>query len=191
MILTGRPDRPPRPGRRALPALVVAATLVVGVLLALGLRSSAGPAPGDPAAGPAPSTAPALSGPTLDGRSFDLATARGQVVLVNVFASWCGPCRDELPVLLDAQRRWSPQGLRVVGLNLRDGREAVRALLEETGAQELTVLPDPDGSRAIDWGVRGVPETFVVDRDGRIHDRRQGVVTRQWLEQRVGPLLAG
>ncbi|MBM0237955.1 hypothetical protein JNW88_13790 [Micromonospora sp. ATA32] len=74
-------------------------------------------------------------------------------------------------------------------MNVRDGSEAVRALLDETGATGLTVLPDPDGTRAIDWGVRGVPETFVVDRDGRIVDRQRGVVTRQWLEQRVAPLL--
>jgi cytochrome c biogenesis protein CcmG/thiol:disulfide interchange protein DsbE len=53
------------------------------------------------------------------------------------------------------------------------------------------VVPDPDGTRAVEWGVRGVPETFVVGRDGRLVDRRQGVVTRQWLEQRIAPLLAG
>jgi cytochrome c biogenesis protein CcmG/thiol:disulfide interchange protein DsbE len=176
---------------RVWPALVLTVTVAVGVVVALGLRS--GPPPPDSAAGtPGPPVpAPALSGPTLDGGRFDLTDAHGHVLLVNVFASWCGPCRDELPLLVDAGRRWSPQGLRVVGLNVRDGADAVRALLDETGATGLTVLPDPDGTRAVDWGVRGVPETFVVDRDGRIVDRQRGVVTRQWLEQRVAPLLAG
>ncbi|MEU4678831.1 redoxin family protein [Micromonospora sp. NPDC023737] len=169
-------------GRATLLLLVVA----VAVVLAAGLRTGTAPTTG--AAGD-PIPAPALDGATLDGGRFDLTEARGQVVLVNVFASWCGPCRDELPLLADTVRRWSPHGLRVVGLNLRDGPEAVRALLAETGTTGLTVLPDPDGTQAVRWGVRGVPETFVVDRDGRIVARQQGVVTRQWLDQRVAPLL--
>ncbi|MEO3777657.1 TlpA disulfide reductase family protein [Micromonospora sp. B11E3] len=177
--------RTPRVG----PALALALTAALGTVLALGLRQPA-PPPDSAAAGGMPAPAPALAGATLDGGRFDLADARGQVVLVNVFASWCGPCRDELPLLVDADRRWSPQGLRLVGLNVRDGADAVRALLEQTGAQGLTVLPDPDGTRAVDWGVRGVPETFLVNRDGRIVDRQRGVVTGQWLEQRVAPLLA-
>ncbi|SBT45866.1 cytochrome c biogenesis protein CcmG, thiol:disulfide interchange protein DsbE [Micromonospora narathiwatensis] len=177
-------------GLRPGPAVVLAVTVAVGTLVALGLRAPATPAGTDPGTS-TPAPAPALSGETLAGGRFDLATARGHVVLVNVFASWCGPCRDELPLLVDAERRWSPRGLRLVGLNVRDGVPAVRALLDETGASGLTVLPDPDGTRSVDWGVRGVPETFVVDRDGRIVERQRGVVTRAWLEQRVAPLLTG
>ncbi|MFI7281898.1 TlpA family protein disulfide reductase [Micromonospora chersina] len=184
--------RPPRrPGWLRLgPATVLTLTVALGALIAVGLRAPATPDP-DAAAGVAGRPAPALAGATLDGGRFALSDARGQVVLVNVFASWCGPCRDELPVLVDAERRWSPRGVRLVGLNIRDGADAVRALLDETGATGLTVVPDPDGTRSVEWGVRGVPETFVVDRDGRLVDRRQGVVTRQWLEQRIAPLLAG
>jgi cytochrome c biogenesis protein CcmG/thiol:disulfide interchange protein DsbE len=178
--------RRPRP----LPALVLAATVAVGVIFGLGLRSSPEPTPKS-TTDLTGAAAPELSGPTLDGGHFDLADARGQVLLINVFASWCGPCRDELPLLVDANRHWSPQGLRLVGLNIRDGTAAVRALLRETGAGDLTVLPDPEGTRAVAWGVRGVPETFVVDRDGRIVGRQQGAVTRHWLEQRVVPLLTG
>ncbi|WP_165947114.1 TlpA disulfide reductase family protein [Micromonospora sp. 15K316] len=171
------------PAARATVLLLVVA---VAAVLAAGLHG--GPASTTGAAGD-PIPAPALHGTTLDGGRFDLAEARGQVVVVNVFASWCGPCRDELPLLDDIARRWSPYGLRVVGLNLRDGPEAVRALLSETGTTGLTVLPDPDGTQAVRWGVRGVPETFVVDRDGRIVARRPGVVTQEWLDQRVTPLL--
>ncbi|MFG3417796.1 TlpA family protein disulfide reductase [Micromonospora sp. NPDC048063] len=173
---------------RLWPALVLVVTAAVGAGLAAGLDTPDRSAPvgastGDPA--------PPIAGTTLDGGRFDLAEVRGHPVLVNVFASWCGPCRDELPLLAEAGRQGRPAGLRVVGINLRDGPDAVRALLRETGAEAMTVVPDPDGTLAIGWGVRGVPETFLVDRDGRVVDRRQGVVTRQWLEQRLGPLLAG
>jgi cytochrome c biogenesis protein CcmG/thiol:disulfide interchange protein DsbE len=131
-----------------------------------------------------------LAGRTLAGDHFDLAGRRGQVTLVNVFASWCGPCRDELPLLVDAQRRWSAQGLRVVGLNVRDGPDAARALLQESGAASLTVVPDARGAVAVEWGVRGVPETFLVDRDGRIRQWAQGPITAEWLEKWLPPLLA-
>jgi cytochrome c biogenesis protein CcmG, thiol:disulfide interchange protein DsbE len=188
MIRSAR--RRPREGPRVLLALLLAVTVAVAVVFGLGLRSSPEPAPGS-AADLTGAAVTALTGSTLDGGHFDLADARGHVLLINVFASWCGPCRDELPLLVDAKRRWSVQGLRLVGLSIRDGTPAVRALLRETGATDLTVLPDPDGTRAVAWGVRGVPETFVVDRDGRIVRRQQGVVTRQWLEQWVAPLLIG
>ncbi|MEU5942998.1 TlpA disulfide reductase family protein [Micromonospora sp. NPDC047548] len=174
----------PRPWWRRPPVgAALALALAVGAVLAL--RPTSAPTGGDSASAPAP----ALAGATLDGGRFDLADARGQVVLVNVFASWCGPCRDELPLLAEAERRWSDRGVRLVGLDVRDGAEAVRALLAETGTTELVVLPDPDGTRSVDWGVRGVPETFVVDRQGRIAARQRGVVTARWLEQQVTPLL--
>jgi cytochrome c biogenesis protein CcmG/thiol:disulfide interchange protein DsbE len=172
-----------RPGLLPVAGLLVAGLLGVGVV--------AGPGVGRPSATPTrrlPVPAPALVGTTLSGDRFDLAEARGQVVLVNVFASWCGPCRDELPLLIEAGRRWSPHGLRLVGLNLRDGAQAVQALLDATGADGFTVLPDHDGTRAIEWGVRGVPETFVVDRDGRIVAYQSGVVTRAWLEAHLTAL---
>lgn len=161
--------------------------LAVGLGIVLTVTHRAGPADGGREPG---AVAPALTGTTLTGERFDLAAARGHVVLINVFASWCGPCRDELPLLVETARRWSPQGLRLVGLNLRDGPDAVRALLEQAHADDLVVLPDPDGTRAVEWGVRAVPETFVVDGDGRIVAHQPGVVTRQWLQDQLSPLLA-
>jgi cytochrome c biogenesis protein CcmG, thiol:disulfide interchange protein DsbE len=189
LTISGR-RRSRQPDRRALSTLVLTVTVVVGVVFALGLRRSTETAVIGSPAEVSGTVAPPLAGRTLDGGYFDLTTVRGHVLLVNVFASWCGPCRDELPLLVDAKRHWSAQGLRLVGLDVRDGTQAVRALLRETGAEALTVLPDPDGTRAVAWGVRGVPETFVVDRDGRIVHRQQGAITRQWLEQWVAPLLA-
>ncbi|MFG1891090.1 TlpA family protein disulfide reductase [Micromonospora sp. NPDC049051] len=168
---------------RPAPATVLLLAVGLGIALATGHHSE----PGE--VGRQPVAAPPLTGTTLTGARFDLAAARGHVVVVNVFASWCGPCREELPLLVETARRWSPQRLQVVGLNLRDGPDAVRAVLKQTHAEDLTVLPDPDGTRAVAWGVRGVPETFVVDRDGRIVAHQAGVVSRQWLQDHLSPRL--
>ncbi|GAA3777397.1 hypothetical protein GCM10022225_76580 [Plantactinospora mayteni] len=185
----GVPRRRPLPRlpgirrRRLLLALGLGALGVTGAVGMTGTGGTKAPvgSPGTPA--------PALRGPTLAGEPFDLAELRGRVVLVNVFASWCGPCRDELPMLADAQRRWSERVLRVVGLAVRDSSVAVRDLLDQTGAQDLTVLPDPTGTTAVDWGARGVPETFLVDGHGRIADRVIGPVSAEWLDRRLTPLL--
>jgi cytochrome c biogenesis protein CcmG/thiol:disulfide interchange protein DsbE len=186
------------PGRlRRRPTLPLAFRLVVviGLVSVTGLVAVVAVARDGRGGGPAtapdrPATAaPALSGRTLAGEPFDLAGLRGQVVLVNVFASWCGPCQDELPLLVDVGRRWSGRDLQMVGLAVRDTEVAIGALLNRTGAQDLDVLSDPAGSTAVDWGVRGVPETFLLDRHGRIADRMTGPVTARWLDERLTPLL--
>jgi cytochrome c biogenesis protein CcmG/thiol:disulfide interchange protein DsbE len=174
--------------------VAVLAVAGVGATLAAGLRSSTGraaAAAGDvvqeqardqPAAG--------LRGTTLDGDRFDLASLRGQVVLVNVWASWCGPCRQELPALAAAQSRWSTDGFRVAGIDMRDNDESAHRLLADVGATGLTSVADPQGTLAVAWGARGVPESFLVDRGGRVRWWVQGAVDAAWLEQRVPALLA-
>ncbi len=175
---------------RLTPLLALLAVAVLGLVLGNGTANIGAGTTEQPLAGESGSAAPALAGRTLTGEPFDLAALRGQVVLVNVFASWCAPCRRELPLLVAAERRWSVRGLRVVGIDVRDSPEAVRALLAETQAQEFTVLPDPTGSTAVDWGARGVPETFLVNRDGMVVHWMPGPLTAHWLDQRLVPLLA-
>lgn len=133
--------------------------------------------------------APALTGTTLDGAAFDRAELAGQVVLVNVWASWCGPCRDELPLLAQTQRRLAPAGLRVVTINTRDGPAAARALLAEVDATRLTTVVDPDGRLAVSWGAHGIPETFLVDQRGIIRAFHPGPITPQWVRENVEPLV--
>ena len=179
--------------RQMLSILALLAVASLGLTLLLGLERATSEqvsSPSEPATIARDMPAPPLAGRTLAGDSFDLAALRGHVALVNVFASWCGPCRTELPILVHAQQRWSAQGLHVVGLDVRDGLDAARALLDETGAASLTVVPDASGATAVNWGVRGVPETFLIDRDGRIRQWVQGPITMEWLEKWLPPLLA-
>ncbi len=126
--------------------------------------------------------APADSLPPLPGLAregvplpgIDPADFRGQVTLVNVFASWCGPCRQEHPVLEELARQ---PGIRLVGINYKDEPENARRFLGALGNPYAAVGVDPAGRAAIDWGVYGVPETFVVGPDGRIRFKFVGPLT--------------
>ena len=135
-------------------------------------------------------SAPELTGPTLDGGSFDLAGWRGQVVLVNVWASWCLPCRQEQPLLVSAHRRLSQRGLQIVGINVRDEPEEARAFLQEFGQAPWPSVQDPDGRRAVDWGTFALPETYLVDRAGTVVAKAVGELDADWIADNVEPLLA-
>lgn len=175
------------PGRAAL--LAVGLAVIAGLLLtfddALGRAS---PSP-DSAVQTQPSPAPELSGKGLSGEARDLRDLRGKVVLVNIWASWCAPCREELPLLLSTAERYEEEGLRLIGVNSNDRPEEARRFLEEIDATTMVNVADPDGRHAVEWGARGVPETFVVDRRGRVVARRSGEVTADWIDAVVRPLV--
>lgn len=132
---------------------------------------------------PAPQTdLPPLEGLGLPGLSSqDLA---GQVTLVNVWASWCVPCRQEHPVLM--QLSADPR-LRLVGLNYKDNPQNAVRFLAELGNPFTAIGRDDNGRTAIDWGVYGVPETFLVGRDGTILYKHVGPFTPQTAATRLMP----
>jgi len=132
--------------------------------------------------------APAMElAPLGDLPGFDDAALRdGQVKLVNYWASWCAPCRVEHPTLTQL----AEEGLPIYGVNYKDSAGNALAFLAELGDPYLGVGADPDGRAALDWGVYGVPETFVVDGEGRIVMRVAGPVTQRVLESRLRPALA-
>lgn len=171
-------DRGPSLGRRLLIALPVVAFVALAALLYVRLYS------GDPQAlpsaligKPAPDLAlPALDGLTKDGAPMpgfaraDLAT--GEVTVVNMWASWCGPCRIEHPSLMALEKA----GVRMFGMNYKDNTENARRFLGGLGNPFSRVGVDADGRAAIEWGVYGVPETFVVDGKGRIAFKHVGPI---------------
>jgi cytochrome c biogenesis protein CcmG/thiol:disulfide interchange protein DsbE len=134
---------------------------------------------------PAPAfTLPAVEGLAVPG--FDTATLSGAPSVVNVFASWCIPCRDEHP-LLEALK--SETGLRLYGINHSDAPENAVAFLDELGNPYDAVGADRDRRVSIDWGVYGVPETFLVNAEGVIVYKHVGPLTAQAIESELLPAL--
>jgi cytochrome c biogenesis protein CcmG/thiol:disulfide interchange protein DsbE len=132
---------------------------------------------------------PAFSVPVLTdpSRTLDSAKLRGQVYLLNVWGSWCVSCRDEHPVLV----AFAKQGrIPLYGLNWKDKREDALAWLERFGDPYIASGVDRDGRVAIDFGVYGAPETYLVDRNGIIRLKHTGPLTPQVIEERIIPLAA-
>ncbi|MBB3176870.1 DsbE family thiol:disulfide interchange protein [Variovorax sp. Sphag1AA] len=164
--------------------------LPLGVFLALAIALAAGLSR-DPRALPSPlvgKPAPAFELPLLDNeaRSLRSSDMQGKVWVLNVWASWCTPCQLEHPLLVDfASRTRVP----VVGLNYKDQPAAARAWLQRLGNPYAATMTDLDGRTGIDFGVYGVPETFVIDRSGRVRFRHAGPMTPEVLEHTLTPLL--
>ena len=177
------------PTRRRARRAITAAWLVAGVaaLVALLTITVSGPAPAvtTPILG---RPAPAFDLATLDGGRLALADLRGSPVVVNFWASWCIPCREEAPLLTAVAEDHRDQGLRVVGIVYQDGAEQAQDFMRRYG-QTYPGLLDPDGRTAIDYGVFGIPETFFIDRAGIVRARQIGAVTRDDLRQQIAGIL--
>lgn len=176
-----------KPARPAPWTWIAAAAVVIPLLLvlALGLRRDPRAIPSPLIGRPAPEfTLPLFGGGTL--RATDL---RGKVVVVNFWASWCVPaCTDEAPHLQRIWERYGSRGVVVVGVNIQDREAPARAFIQRF-AQTFPNGMDHSGAISIDYGVYGVPETFVIDRQGRIVDKHAGAVTEEMLASKIAPLL--
>lgn len=132
---------------------------------------------------------PVFTLPPVQGRSLGLSSSdlKGGVSLVNVFASWCVACREEHPVLM---RLAAQRTVAIDGLNYKDKPDDAERWLDAMGDPYTRTGADLDGRVAIDWGVYGVPETFVVDARGRIAFKQVGPITPEILERTILPLVA-
>lgn len=131
---------------------------------------------------------PQFSLPPVKGRTLGLSTAdlHGEVSLVNVFASWCVACREEHPVLMQMK---ADNIVPIHGLNYKDQPDNAARWLNTMGDPYTRTGADIDGRVAIDWGVYGVPETFVITKDGRIAYKQIGAVTPKVLDEKILPLI--
>jgi len=132
---------------------------------------------------------PTFELPALAGRnnSAGLATddLKGEVALVNVFASWCVPCRVEHPQITQLAQ----EGVKVHAINYKDQPQAAIDWLQRLGDPYAAVGADIDGRAAIEWGVYGVPETFIVDQRGTIVHKHVGPIQERDLDETIRPLL--
>ncbi len=158
------------------------------VVLAAGCGVGAGPSGSVSSGAGAGDPAPALTGTTLDGAPFDLTSLRGRPVIVNYWASWCVPCRDEFPLFEQALADHAADGLAVVGTVYLDSDDAAKAFMTRTGAAWPSVT-DPDGSRAKAWRVVAPPQTYFIDRNGVIVSRQIGQVGAADFQRQLDAIL--
>jgi len=180
---------PRRSGLVVLPFIVFAA---LALMFALALRT------GDPSKLPSAligKPAPEMTLPPLEGLreagadvpGFSTADLkRGDVTAVNFFASWCAPCAQEHPQLLALSQQ---AGIRIYGVNYKDPPPGGRRFIGRYGNPYAAVGVDADGRAAIEWGVYGMPETFIVDGEGRIVWKHVGPITPQALESQIIPAI--
>jgi cytochrome c biogenesis protein CcmG/thiol:disulfide interchange protein DsbE len=183
-------SQPPRKAsRNILVMLPLAAFLALAALFFVRLGA------GDPSSLPsaligreAPKTdLPALAGIERDGKAIpglSNASFAGAVTLVNVWASWCIPCRDEVPFLEQLSK---DKRIKLVGINYKDAPDNARRFLNRYGNPFVATGTDESGRNSIDWGVYGVPENFLIGRDGRIAYKLVGPITAENLAKALGP----
>jgi len=162
--------------------LPLAMVLAAGCLLVLGMESKnasvASPLEGQPV--------PEFALPSLQHEQSTItqASLTGEVQLLNVWASWCGICKSEHEYL---KQLVSQQAIAIVGLNYRDDRQAALGVLKQSGNPYRQVIYDPQGALALDLGVYGTPETYLIDKNGVIRHRYVGALTPTIWQQQFAP----
>lgn len=168
--------------KRFLMALPILMALGIGVFFYIGLGKDPKIVPSALIDKPAPEfELPALRG---DGLGLAKSDLLGKVTIVNVFASWCIPCRAEHPYFMEAAKSGE---FEIYGLNYKDKPEAALAWLRDLGDPYNRIGADQSGRVGIDWGVYGVPETFILDTEGRIRYKHVGPVTKGLMEETLLP----
>jgi cytochrome c biogenesis protein CcmG/thiol:disulfide interchange protein DsbE len=180
--------------RYTLPGFVVAAAVALVALLAFGIASQSTNGSLDAALAKgqrlrAPDSDLAL--PVLgSARTETLADFRGRVVVLNLFASWCGPCKAEAAILERAQRQIAGHDATILGVTYLDNTGDAENFVRQ---ERITypVVRDVSGNFAKAWGANGIPETFVIDRSGRVAALRRYQLTGNWLEEHVRRVMSG
>lgn len=178
-------------------AAILIVTLVVAVMIYAGVRSSRGPKtssmighseplPANEAKG---KQAPDFVLQDLQGKQVKLSDFRGKAVLLNFWATFCGPCKVEMPWLVELQKQYGPQGLQIVGVALDDsGRDAIDKFAKEMGVNYTILQGKDDVGDA--YGAVGLPATYYIDRNGKIIDSALGLVSRGEIEDNIKKALS-
>jgi len=167
-------------------AAVVAAMLFVGFHAARRAGSGGAPDSLDPAGKPAPD----FTLETLDGTNVTLNSYRGQAVMLNFWATWCGPCKIEMPWFVELQKEYGPQGLQIVGVAMDDSsKDDIQKFVKEMGVN-YTILVGKESVGQAYGGVDVLPTTFFIDRDGKIVTREFGLQSRSLFVDNIKKALS-
>jgi cytochrome c biogenesis protein CcmG, thiol:disulfide interchange protein DsbE len=171
------------------------ATIVVGVLALVALagiyefhRWQSGPEGSAQKKPTEREHAPDFSLPDLSGKQVTIASFRGKVVLLDFWATWCQPCREEIPHFVELQDKYSSQGLQVLGVSMDDGPDPVRAFYQQFKMNYVVVMGNA-GVGELYGGVLGLPVAFLIGRDGRIYGKHIGSTNMATLEKEIVNLL--
>jgi thiol-disulfide isomerase/thioredoxin len=178
-------------------AAIVIVTLVVAIMIFAGVKSSRGPKTSamignaqtltpDDVKG---KVAPDFALQDLQGKQIKLSDFRGKAVLLNFWATWCGPCKVEMPWFVELQKQYGPQGLEIVGVALDDsGKDTIQKYAKDMGVN-YTILQGRDEVGDA-YGAIGLPTTYFIDRDGKIIDSASGLVSRSEIEGNIKKALS-
>ncbi len=184
-------ETPPRSSWAARVGLLLPVLIILGLLATALTRHQQTLAVGAALARGETPPVPAVTLPAFDGPPVSLAALRGHPVVLNFWASWCIPCRDEAPFLEGMWREFHSRGLIVLGVDTQDLEAPARAFIKQYGITYPNVR-DPDGSVGRLFGTTGVPETFFINADGRILGKFPGVqVNRTTWREAISGLLSG
>ena len=172
--------------------LILAGLFIAAAAAVLALTVARKPvtSPNEATMTPASSTpSPAWELKGVDGKPVKSSDFAGKVVILDFWATWCGPCRMEIPGFIELQKQYADKGLVVVGVSLdQDGVSVVKSFMDKTGINYPVVLGDETIVNAF-GGVEGIPTTFIIDRQGRIVRKHVGYAAKTEFESEIKPLL--
>lgn len=166
--------------------LIIVALIVAFAIYEVSRHGSGPSQPGQPAV--AHSVAPDFSLQDLNGQPLNLADYRGKIVVLDFWATWCAPCRDEIPHLVQLQDKYRDQGLQLVGISMDDGAKPVREFYQQFKMNYPVALGNEKVAEAY-GGILGLPIAFLIGRDGRIQAKYTGEVNMSVLEQEIKMLV--